>query len=205
MLLVQDYEAEVGLGGEEGAPGAYDHAELALVDTPPFVEFLAGLQAAVEDGDLAREAGAEALDGLGGKGDLGDEDNAAPPEFQGALQGPEVYLGLAASRYAPEQERFTLPTVHQILQSIFDGFPGILLVFGEVGGGGLFVVPGRQRVTDDTDLAAARHSSLYESLDGCRGYGPFPQFRYGDAFRVFEEGVEEGALIDGVSLEVGEG
>ena len=42
VLFIEDNEAEVGLGGEKGAPRAYDHAELTFMDSPPLVEFLAG-------------------------------------------------------------------------------------------------------------------------------------------------------------------
>ena len=142
MFFVENDEAEVGLGGEEGASRAYGHAEFAFVDAPPFVELLAGFEAAVEDGDLAREAGTEALHGLGGEGDLGDEDYAPPPELQAALQSTEIYLGLAAAGDATEEERLSLAARRRVVQGFFNRGPDALLVGGEVGGGGLLVVPG---------------------------------------------------------------
>ena len=85
------------------------------------------------------------------------------------------------------------------------GSQSMLLVFGEVGGGGLPVVPGGEGVADDTNLLTGGHASRYQGLDGRRGNASFPQLGNGDALRLFKQGVEEGPLVDGISLEVGEG
>ena len=55
MLFIDDDEAEVWKGGEDGGACADDDAGGAFADAVPFVEALALGEVAMEDGDLVGE------------------------------------------------------------------------------------------------------------------------------------------------------
>ena len=61
----------------------------------------------MKDGDefgAFAEAGLEALDGLGGEGDFGEEDDDGFACFEGGLGGLEVDLGFAGAGDAVEED-----------------------------------------------------------------------------------------------------
>ena len=129
VLLVHDDDAEFVDGREDGRARADDDARLASMDAVPFVVALAVAELAVEDGDGGAEAGGEALDGLGGEGDFGDENDGAAPFVERVGDALEEDLGLAARGDAVEEHGRRAPA-------------GVGFVHGgadEGLGGGLFV------------------------------------------------------------------
>jgi len=70
VFFVDDDEAEIRLRREDGAPGADDDVEFALLYAVPFVQMLAGRQLAVQDCDAVRKTRAEPGDGLRREGYL---------------------------------------------------------------------------------------------------------------------------------------
>ena len=51
MLLVNNYQPQVGLRGKEGAAGADSDIKFTLFDLPPLIKLLAQGELAVKDGD----------------------------------------------------------------------------------------------------------------------------------------------------------
>ena len=93
MLLVDDDEAEAGNGREDRRAGADHDRRGAGGDPLAFVTTLRVGQCRVEDGDAVAEARTEATDRLGSEGDLGNENDDAPPSpsasrAHGALGAP---------------------------------------------------------------------------------------------------------------------
>ena len=109
VFFVDDDEAGVFDGGEDGGAGTNNDACFAGADAVPFVEAFALGEVGVEDGDLIDEfveAGFEALDGLGGEGDLGDEDDDGFAEVEGGFGGLEVNFGFSGAGDAVEKDGF---------------------------------------------------------------------------------------------------
>ena len=109
VLFVDDDQAEVIDGSEDGGAGADGDAGAFLADFLPFVVTLAGGEVAVQDGDegfefAGAEAGFETLDGLGREGDFGNKDDRAFAGFQRVRDGLEVDFGFAAAGHAVEEE-----------------------------------------------------------------------------------------------------
>jgi len=108
VFLVDDDEAGVFDGGEDGGSGADDDAGFASADAVPFVESFALGEVGVKNGDLVDEfveAGFETLDGLGGEGDFGDEDDDLFAKIESSPGGLEVDFGFAGTGDAVEQNR----------------------------------------------------------------------------------------------------
>ena len=107
VFFVDEDEAEIGEGGEDGGAGADDDFGDSLADAVPFVEAFALGEGGVQDGDefggLA-EAGLEALHGLGGEGDFGEKDDDGFSGFEGGLGGLEVDFGFAGAGDAVEED-----------------------------------------------------------------------------------------------------
>jgi hypothetical protein len=103
VLFVDDDDAKVLHGGEDGGTGADNDVGLAAAETLPFVVALAGGEGAMQDGHAVAETGLEAPDGERGERDLGDQDDGAAPAGEGLGQSLEVDLGLAAAGDAVEQ------------------------------------------------------------------------------------------------------
>ena len=104
VLLVDDDQAEVADGGEDGRARADADARLAAAQPPPLVVALAGREGRVEDREAVAEAGAEAGDGLRREADLGDEDDRALAALQRRLDRGQVDLGLAGAGDAVEEQ-----------------------------------------------------------------------------------------------------
>ena len=111
VLLIDDDEAEIRQGCEDGGAGADHDACRAFADAVPLVESLALREVGVEDGDLVGEVGEtclEAADGLGGEGDFRDEDEDGFSEVQGGLGGLEIDFGFAGAGDAEKKNGFTV-------------------------------------------------------------------------------------------------
>ncbi len=104
MLLVDDDQAEVADGGEDGRAGADADARLAAAEAAPLVVALAGGEGRVEDREAVAEAGAEAGDRLRRQADLRDEDDRPLAPLQGRLDRGQVDLGLAGAGDAVEEQ-----------------------------------------------------------------------------------------------------
>lgn len=102
----------------------------------PFVEAFALGKVGVEDGDLVDEgveAGFESLDGLGGEGDFGDEDDDLFAEVEGGLGGLEVDFGFAGAGDAMEEDGGGLVGVEAFDNDLVDF--GLFVIQGEGLGG----------------------------------------------------------------------
>src|SRR2546423_1052396 len=96
MLLIDDDDAEVRQGREDGRARADDDVGEILRDALPVAVPLGGGQPAVEDGD-ALEAGHEALSRLRGEGDFGHEDNGLFALGDDVGDALEVDFGFSAA------------------------------------------------------------------------------------------------------------
>jgi hypothetical protein len=107
VLLVDDDQAQVGHGGEDGRAGADHQPRRAGGEGAPGVVPLAVGEVAVPD----HGAGAAGLfkacpqpaHGLRGEGDLGHQVDGAAAGREDGLQGGEVHLGLAGTGDAVQQ------------------------------------------------------------------------------------------------------
>ncbi len=136
VFFIDDDETGVLEGREDGGAGSDDDAGFAGADAVPFVKTLALGKMGVEDSDLVDEfveAGLEALDGLGGEGDLGDEDDDLFAEIEGGPGGLEVDFGFTGAGDAVEEDGGGLVGV----EAFEDGFVnfGLFVVEGEGLGG----------------------------------------------------------------------
>ena len=104
VLFVDNHQAEGAHGGEDGRARADDHLRFAAADAVPLVVALAIAQGAVEDGDDLAEAGGEAVDRLGGEGDLRHQDDGRAALGEGGGDGLHVDLGLARAGDAEEED-----------------------------------------------------------------------------------------------------
>jgi hypothetical protein len=78
---------------------------MTMIPSLPLLEAFAGSQPAVEHGQLVAEAAAQPRHDLVGQADLGDQHERLPAGAQRGPHSAQVDLGLAAARYAVEQER----------------------------------------------------------------------------------------------------
>jgi len=170
VFFIDDDEAGVFYRGEDGGSGADDDACFAGADAVPFVEAFALGEVGVEDGDLVGEvveACFEALDGLGGEGDFGDEDDDVFSEVEGGLGGLEVDFGFARAGDAVEEDGFRFFGV----EAFDDGFVdfGLLVVEGEgLGGDEGFVGVG---VAADFEVGDFDPAFFGKGLEGSGGGG----------------------------------
>jgi hypothetical protein len=74
----------------------------------PLIECFTEGEARVEDADTTGEAFGEATDGLGGEGDLWDEDDATFTLLDGVSEGVQIDFGLAGAGDAVENEAGTV-------------------------------------------------------------------------------------------------
>ena len=103
VLLVDDDQAEVHEGQEEGGAGADDDACLPVGRGAPGAGSLARRERGMPFHRRAAEARREAVHELAGERDLGQHDEGLPPPLQRARHGLEVDLGLAGAGDAVEQ------------------------------------------------------------------------------------------------------
>ena len=102
VLLIDDDQAELRQRGKDGRAGADDHIGQSFADLLPLGVALRGREATVHHGD-PRETAAEPLDGLGGQGDFGQQDDGAFAGGDGPLDRADIDLRFAAVGDAVEQ------------------------------------------------------------------------------------------------------
>jgi len=211
VFFVDDDQAQAGDGGKDGGAGADDDVGPAGADGVPLGVALGGGQAAVHDGD-AGESAAEAVDGLGGEGDFGQENDGLGAAVEGIGDGADVDFGFSAVGDAVEEGDAESAGV----QLGADGVEAALLV-GVEGDGldGGFVEAGGYGGQGAEDLAAGDldPAVALEVLDGDgAAFGPGPDIGDGDGRigvegAVFAEDVEDVALLGaaegGVGVDVG--
>ncbi len=127
MLFVDDDDAQVPDGREDGRARADDDARLAALETPPLVEALARGERRVEDGDRIAEVCAQAAREDGRERDLGDEHHRRAPAPQRLAHGADVDFGFAAARDAVQEEGREGVFVLRLV----DGAERALLLVGE--------------------------------------------------------------------------
>ena len=104
VLLVDEDEAEVDHGREDGGARADDNAGFAAADAVPLLGALVGRQAGVQQGDLRAEGG-EHLAGHGrGEADLRHQQQRGLAGVERALHGGEVDAGFAGAGDAVEED-----------------------------------------------------------------------------------------------------
>lgn len=170
MFLVDDDDAEVLKGGEDGGAGPDDDVGAVFVDLEPFVVALAFGEVGVKDGNAffaVGEARFEAFDGLRGEGDFGDEDEGGLILGENVGDGLEVEFGFAGAGDAVEEDGFSF--VGGGVEVEEDLGEGGLLFFGEGerGAGEEFLV--LERVAFDADFAAADDIFAHEGMDNLGG------------------------------------
>ena len=129
MLLVEDDQAEVVDGREDGAARADGDPGLVRPEAAPLVVALALGQRGVQQRDRVPEARLEARDRLRRERDLGHEHDHALPAGQARLRRAEVHLGLARAGDAVQQvgaarvdgrERVDLG-LREVVDAVLDG------------------------------------------------------------------------------------
>ena len=148
----------------------------------------------MQDGDVVAKARAEAAHGLGRERDLGHEDEGSPSLGTNALDGVEVYLGLARARDAVNQDHVAAAGT----DGLVDGGERGLLAGGEAlgtdgvrtGEGGR-VSPTHAPAMRDRDHAAL-DQRVHHAGDA-RHHGR----ELGHAHGSRREGLDEGALAAG--------
>jgi hypothetical protein len=103
VLLVDDDQAEVGEGQEEGRAGADDEAGLAGGGGLPEAPALAAADAGMPFGGPRAEAGGDAVEEGAGERDLGQQDQGLAAGAQAVGDGLEVDLGLARAGDAAQE------------------------------------------------------------------------------------------------------
>ena len=136
MFLVDDDDAHILDGGEDGGARTDGDAGIPFAQTHPLVELLPRGEAAVQDGRLAPETGAELEEHLRRQGDLGDEEDRRLALFQNFCDEGEIDLRLSASRHAVEKGDRLLRLMHPFDRRRLCGrelFGGILARTSRVG------------------------------------------------------------------------
>jgi hypothetical protein len=128
MLLVDADHAERRERREHGRAGADDDRRLAADDPLPLVPPLGLGESRVEQRDPVPEARDEAPERLWRQRDLRHEHDRATARGESGLTGPDVDLGLAATRRAGEED---VPAA--ALEKALDPLEGALLRLGKVG------------------------------------------------------------------------
>ena len=105
MLFVDDDEAEVFDGREDGGAGADDDAGFAVSNTVPLLGALLGGEGGVEQSDVGGEGVMQLRGHGGGEADLGDEEDGGFSLVESAAHGGEIDGGLAGAGDAVEQMR----------------------------------------------------------------------------------------------------
>ena len=105
VRLVDDDQAEVGVGQEQRRARADDHFRFARRDAPPRAAALRRAQARMPRHRSAAEAGLEALEERLGQRDLGKQDQRLAVLAEAFGDGFEIDLGLARAGHPVEQHR----------------------------------------------------------------------------------------------------
>ena len=108
VFFIDNDESEIGKRGEDGRASSDNDACFSGPDTVPFVEAFALGKVGVKNGnfiDHFREAGFEALDGLGGEGDFANKNNDILAEVECLLGGLKIDFGFSRSCDAVEKDR----------------------------------------------------------------------------------------------------
>ena len=108
MLLVDDDEAEVFDGREDGGAGADDDAGLAFSNTVPLLGALLRRERGVEQGDVGGEGVMQLRGHGGGEADLGDEEDGGFSLVESAAHGGEIDGGLAGAGDSVKEVRAEL-------------------------------------------------------------------------------------------------
>lgn len=107
VFFIDNDESEIGKRGEDGRASSDNDTCFSGPDTVPFVEAFALGKVGVKNGnfiDHFREAGFEALDGLGGEGDFGNKNNDILAEVECLLGGLKIDFGFSRSCDAVEKD-----------------------------------------------------------------------------------------------------
>ncbi len=174
VLLIHDDEAEVLQRGEDGAAGADDDVGAAFMDLIPFVMALAVGEVAVEHGDALAalgEAGLEALDGLRGEADFGDEDERGLALLEDPGDGLEIDLRLAAAGDTVEEHGLARPRDFQCVTRTWSRAVVLFVGQGERGAGDEFLVV--ERIAFHADFGALDDALLDQHVDDLRGAREF--------------------------------
>lgn len=121
MLFVDDDEAEIGNGAEDGRASSDDDLHLAAVEFLPSVVPLSMGETMVEDGDLFTEAAPEPLDGLRCKSNFGNEEDGTLFEGESVFNRLEIDFCFAAACDTVDQmclEPAVVETGLNVLQSL---------------------------------------------------------------------------------------
>ncbi len=96
MFFIDDDDAEVDHGREDGGAGADDDASVAARDAGPLGVSTRCAEARVHDGNSdISEAGGKAFLGLRGERDFGDEDDGALAGIEDAAENAEEDFGFS--------------------------------------------------------------------------------------------------------------
>ena len=124
VFLVDDDEAQVRDGGEDGRPGADCDLGLARGQRTPGIMSLAVAQMAVPDDDFhasTAESTAQAADGLRREGDFRNEENRAAAFRDNLFDGMEIDLGLPAPRHPVKEVGGEATAVQAGAQGVYRG------------------------------------------------------------------------------------
>ena len=103
VLLVDDHQAEIGEGQEQGGPRADHHRGRALGRRPPGDPARARRQVGMPDRRGDAEALGEALQPLRRERDFRQQHQRLPPLCDAGDDGLEIHLGLAGAGHSVEQ------------------------------------------------------------------------------------------------------
>ena len=115
VLFVHHNKAKVIKRAEHRGTRPYHDPGITVLDPFPLVETRAFQHARMKDRDPVAETGPEALYCLRRKRYLRHKHDAALPFCEGVLHGLQVYLGLAASRYAVQQENLMFTFIQTLV------------------------------------------------------------------------------------------
>ena len=134
VLLVDDDEAEVSIGEEQGGAHTEDDGKGAVgeLPLPEFDAFVVG-KLGVVDAQLFTEVFAQAVGDLSGEGDFGQEIEHLPSLGEGALDEFGVNLRFSAGRYPFEEHHLVVvPTAdNRVVSRLLDFAQGAVEPSGQ--------------------------------------------------------------------------
>jgi hypothetical protein len=106
LFFVDDEQAEIFHGGEDGGAGANDDAGFAIAHAPPFAGAFDVAESGMEDGDAfeaCAEPGATEAADPEGESDFRDKDDGGFSAGESFLDGAEIDFGFSAAGDAEEE------------------------------------------------------------------------------------------------------
>lgn len=127
VFLIDEDQAQIFDGGEEGGASSNNDTDLSTSNATPLGSTLRGCELRVHNGEVFVEGGAQYADELRGERDFRQQNHGASAVAPCFTDGSDVDFGFPGSGHAVQEQGLGF----LFCQGVCDRFDGVCLVFGE--------------------------------------------------------------------------